>query len=78
MQRGDSARLALGFRSDSSATTVPLYNIKMLDNLFLGGLATTRAMERGSLEFYHALVLLLVNSVAGHSLTSQKTSMVKF
>ena len=26
--RGDSARLAYGFRSDSSATTSPLYNIK--------------------------------------------------
>ena len=56
IRRGDSARLALGFQSDSSATTVPLYNINVLDDIFLG----VSGHRRGDgLEFYHALVLLL-------------------
>ena len=68
IHKSDSAKLARGFRSDSSATTSPLYNIKVsgradgdLSALTVAGdgdlSALTVAGESASLEFYHAWLL---------------------
>ena len=54
--RGDSARLAYGFRSDSSATTSPLYNIRCISKRGWAPFCIRRtAGDCESLELYGAV-----------------------